>query len=220
MISYQKPQAWANYKLESYKGFPKEQKPLSTFDRFKRYVIGDKINDVLQEFHDRHRCYIPGKYKIRVVSKAIAALWNEYVIKPLANERGLNVESEAMNRFKKSKDGKAAVNNYVSNLLNHLNLTNQEIGWTEEKRARLNNELWDDINDATYHFAEEVVPAEEFHATIGENENAINYNVGHAEHYPQDHRRSERQPHAYNQETYGEFGGEDYQHPPLGFEFH
>ena len=220
MLTYEKPHSWANYKLKNYKGFPKEMKPLSAFDRFKRYVIGDKINDVLEEFKESRRCIIPGKYKIRVISKAVAALWNEYIISRVAQRLNISINSEAMEKYKKSKDGKAEINSLVSELINHLYLVNNEVGWTEERQTQLRNGLWDDMNDATYHFAEEVVPAEIFHGTIGEGDNAIQYNVGHAQHYPENHRNHEFQSHAYNQDTYGEFGAEDYQHPPLGFEFH
>lgn len=217
MTTWTKPESWANYQLDNYKGFPKKQRNLSAFDRFKRYVLGDKIEDVLGRLASAHNCYIPGKYKIRVISKATALLWKSWILSKVSEEHfNIPVEGEAMEKYKKSSTGKSHINNVVSNLLNHLNLTNEEVGWNEENRSNLENQLYDEIAQAIYHFAEEIVPADELHGRIDGHQ----MNEPLPEHYPQEeqYRAHQDRAHQWTNETYHDFGTNEYTHQPYHFE--
>ena len=213
MTSYQKPESWNNYILENYKGFPKKKKDLSGFDRFKKYVLGDKFNDVIEALRQQKVCNIPGKYKIRVIAKATAELWKVWILSKIAEAYNTTINSEAMERIKKTAEGKRDINAVVSSLLNDLNLINPDAGWTEEKRQELENQLYEEIAQAVVHFAEEIVPRQELHQL---NEQELNTPL--FEQFPVELATHADKSHGgWNQEKHGEFGGYDFTHPMLKF---
>lgn len=213
MTSWQLPKSWQNYKLDNYKGFPTKKKDLSGFDRFKRYVLGDKFNDVIEVLKQRKICNIPGKYKIRVISKATAELWRYWILAKIAEAHNIRVDGEAMEKIKKTADGKKDINAVVSSLLNDLNLVNPEVDWTEEKRQALENQLYEEIAQAVVHFAEQIVPPEELHKLNDED-----YNQPLFEEFPVESETHADKSHGeWNQDRHGTFNNYNLAHTPLRY---
>lgn len=197
-----------NTNLDKYKGYP-INKRMSAFERFKKYLIGEKVDDVLNEFREGKHCNIPGKYKIRVIAKAVAELWNSWILSRIANRHGVNVESKAVDKIKKSKQGKEEIDDEVSTLLLHLRLTNESLEWTEQKREALEQQLYQELAEELYKAAELVVPSEEFH-TVHEEDGDVQYNVERVPMPKEYEQHADKSQGAWQLEKHGVFGDDDF----------
>lgn len=153
--------------LKKYSGFPRKKRDKSAFERFKQYIANGVINDIIRELNDDHHYHVPGKVKTRLISKVQAQLWKDWIIANVAQTEphvfDLNdpIGLEAFNKWKKTSSGKDAVNSTVTDLLYHLNRTNDDIGWTADQRNALVQALYNDARADIVHFLEELTTGDE-----------------------------------------------------------
>ena len=209
--TYRVPDQWDLEKLTKYKGLPKN-KDLSAFDRFKRYILTPRLTDIFNYYEDDKLIYIPGTYKARIVAKVTSDVWNGWIVEKIKQDTRMS--QERFDRWKKTKDGKAGLNRTVSELMEHLLLTNDtpEINWTDENRQQLNNELYNFIHHSIgKYFREYYDNDEKFQALI--NQTWSVYSGELPAEFPQ-----ERQQHysdnkrVYAAEKHHDFGGNSFNH--------
>ena len=163
--TYTTPEAWRNYNLAGYTGHPTKKRNMSAYDRFKHFIITDVINDVMAELEQQHHYHIPGKYKTKIIAKTTAEIWKNWIVSRIAQQQNYNlsnpVELDMFDKWKKKAQGKDAFNNTVTDLLYHLNRTNNEVGWTDEKRHELVIQLYNETRTIIVHYLTELTQAEE-----------------------------------------------------------
>ena len=92
---------------------------MTSFARFKKFVIGDILNRVLE------RLEVPASRKLALTSKAAAAAWNHYILRPIF-ERYNATTPQAQARIKKrsAHEIDEAVNNMYAELQNNNDTVN------------------------------------------------------------------------------------------------
>ena len=209
--TYTVPDQWDLEKLTKYKGIPKN-KDLSAFDRFKRYILTPRLTDIFNYYEEGKLINIPGTYKARIVAKVTSDVWNGWIVEKIKQDTRMS--QERFDRWKKTKDGKAGLNRIVSELMEHLLLTNTdpEIAWTDEKRQQLNNELYNFIHHSIgKYFKEYYDKNEEFQALVAKA------NEGYSGELPSEFPQERQQHYIENKREYiaqrhHDFGGNNYTH--------
>ena len=103
---------------------------MSSFARFKKFVVNDLINLIFQQ-HD-----VPASQKLALSSKAAAYAWKHYIIQPIYNRYGVRNEAQGARIKKKAA---AEIDNAVNDLYYRLNRTNEN--WSENQQTELIHEV-------------------------------------------------------------------------------
>lgn len=119
----------------------------------------------MRELEADHHYHIPGKYKAKIIAKSTAELWKVWIICRVADSQNYNLGNEndlaAFDKWKKTAQGKDAINNTVTDLLYHLCRTNNDIGWTEQERHNLVVQLYNETRTTIVHYLTELATEEE-----------------------------------------------------------
>ena len=115
----------------------KQPKRMTSFNRFKKFVVSLYIDRILTQLH------VPASAKLAVSSKACAAAWNEFVLGPIYQKYNANTEAER-NRIKKK--AAAEIDASVDNVYYSLTQTNEN--WTEQNRAAYENQFITTLGNA------------------------------------------------------------------------
>lgn len=115
----------------------KQPKRMTSFNRFKKFVVGLYIDRVLQELN------VPSHAKLAVLSKACAAAWNTFVLAPIYHKYNANTEADR-NRIKKK--AAAEIDLMVDDVYYRLTQTNDN--WSEQNRAGFENQFIETLGNA------------------------------------------------------------------------
>ena len=123
------------YDLDKFK--LKEPKRMTSFNRFKKYVVGMYIERVFED------AGVPPNARLAVQSKISAATWNEYILQPIYEKYNANTEAQR-NKIKKKATNE--IDQAVDTL--YLSLTNTGENWTEQQRADLESQFMNSLMQA------------------------------------------------------------------------
>ncbi|KAK8857785.1 hypothetical protein M9Y10_016197 [Tritrichomonas musculus] len=155
MIGYTIPEGWPSREALSHYKFTTEKRK-NVFARFRDYIVGHVVNDVVNDLRTQNILDITPKYKARLIMMATSKLWKHYILHNVARKRHFNsIESEAFQKWSKKKDGKRMIDNEVSSLLLHVLHTNGD-DWTVQHRTQLRNKIYNDFGHAMVASAQEV----------------------------------------------------------------
>ena len=107
-----------------------QPKRMSSFARFKKFVVALYLDQVLQNKH------VPRSAKLAQSSKCASALWNQFILQPIYAKYNAQTEQDKARIKKKAA---AEIDNKVNEL--YLCLTQTGANWTEDQRAALVNQF-------------------------------------------------------------------------------
>ena len=108
----------------------KQPKRMTSFNRFKKYVIGLFIDRVYEQ------AQVPPSLKLAALSKMSAAAWNALILDPIYKKYQVKSTADA-NRIKKK--AAAEIDQAVDNL--YLSLTKTGENWTDNDRLQLDADI-------------------------------------------------------------------------------
>ena len=123
------------YDLNKYK-LP-QPKRMTSFNRFKKFVVGLHIDRVLQELN------VPPAAKLAVLAKSCSAVWNKYILNPIFTKYGARTDAD---RARIKKKAAAEIDAAVTELYYRLTQTTEN--WTEQQRAALETEFITTLGNA------------------------------------------------------------------------
>ena len=180
------PQGWntSKYNVNSNPG-----KRLSAYRRFQKLIANPVLDMVVARFVEHGDIVLENekwKDKMKYYAQVTAKLWENYIIRVVAQRNQLNPESKQFRKFKNSVNGKRIIDNTVTEFYYHLHHTSEQLDWTEEKRDGLQQ-------DILHYASDELLKLLQHTAMIADNQHV----------YPEYHEEN-IQP--FNPEIEGEFG--------------
>ena len=118
----------SGYELNTYHLPP--PKRMSSFNRFKKFVLPQYINSVLDQFH------VPPAGRLALSSKAAAHAWNQFILNPIFEKYNAQTAAD-QNKIKKKQA--AEIDERVNNFYYSLHQTSEN--WSEDQRSGLEQNL-------------------------------------------------------------------------------
>ena len=114
-ISYEAPESFQGYNLSGYKVKP--SKRMSAYQRFRKFVIGPYVDNVIAQIARNNNTFIPKKYKLQFLASASARIWELYLAEAFYNRLGAQTK-DAKDKIK--KENKGSIDGLVTNCISAI----------------------------------------------------------------------------------------------------
>ena len=111
-VKYSVPKQFDGYNLDLYN--IKNPKRMSSYTRYRKFIIEPCVDSVIQFLAENHNVYIPKRYKLQFVSSAAAALWEQALKEQWYDRFGATTKDA---KAKVKKNMKEEIDNWVTQVI-------------------------------------------------------------------------------------------------------